>query len=126
MQYTVATVQEARELLKSALKENKYKNIRETVDGIKFDSTIEAKRYRQLKNLQIAGLIKNLRIHPRYPIADGITYEADFDYEDVERKVPLVVEDVKGVRTKEYKIKIKLFKAKYPYLKFVELDNDSV
>lgn len=126
MQYTVATVQEARELLKSALKENKYKNVRQTVDGIKFDSTIEAKRYKQLKNLQIAGLIKNLRVHPRYPIADGIIYEADFDYEDVERRIPLVVEDVKGMRTKEYKIKIKLFKVRYPHLQFVELDNDSV
>lgn len=37
---------------------NKYKAVKTTVDGIKFDSKAEARRYTQLKLLERAGQIQ--------------------------------------------------------------------
>jgi hypothetical protein len=38
------------------------------VGGIRFDSTKEAKRYSELRLLEIAGLIKDLETQPKFPI----------------------------------------------------------
>jgi hypothetical protein len=47
-----------------------------------------------------------------------VTYVADFAYTD--RQGRRVVVDVKGFRTKEYRIKVKLFRERYPELVFEE------
>lgn len=73
---------------------------RTTVDGILFDSKREAKRYGELKLLEMAKLIKHLTVQPDFPVQiqgkHFCTYTADFQYE--ERGV-LVVEDVKSTGT---------------------------
>ena len=112
-------------------KENKYKSKKNTVDGIKFDSIKESKRYIQLKQLEKLGIIKELELQkifelqPKYINNKGqhirrITYKADFFYYDV-KKEQYVVEDTKGFKTDVYKIKKKLFEYVYPNLTIEEI-----
>ncbi len=109
-------------------KERKYKNKKVTVDGYEFDSLAEARRYEQLKLMEQAGAISDLRLQPRYELQRGFTdfegkhqraivYVADFAYTDNGLRV---VEDCKGAITKEYAIKKKLFLFKYFDLTFRE------
>ena len=93
---------------------NKYRNEPTEVDGHRFDSLAEARRYMDLKRLQDAGEISQLRLQPRYPIViNGIpvcVYVADFSYIG---STGVVVEDVKsaGSRTPAYRLKNKLMRA---------------
>ena len=96
----------------------KYKNRKVMIDGIKFDSKKEANRYQELKLMQRAGIIRDLQRQIKYVLIpsqkgdDGrvierpCTYIADFVYIDENGKT--VVEDTKGYRTSDYKIKRKL------------------
>ena len=100
----------------------KYGNRKTVVDGIKFDSKLEAKRYSELKLLEKAGAIKGLELQPKFRLIPtfrkngktyrGITYIADFAYYDENERY--IVEDVKGYKTKEYQIKRKLFEYTFP------------
>lgn len=94
----------------------KYRNVRETVDGINFHSKREAKRYLELKLLNSSKEIMNLSLQPNFKfIINGVkvcTYRADFMYFTKENKC--IVEDVKGYKTPLFVIKAKLFKALYP------------
>jgi len=91
--------------------ENKYHATRTVVDGITFDSKREAARYAELKLMQRAGLISDLRRQVKYELIPkqqgerAVSYIADFVYSE---NGQTVVEDVKGVRTPVYKIKKKL------------------
>ena len=98
------------------------------IDGMIFDSKKEANRYFELKILQKIGEIRDLQRQvnyllipeqreqatkgPRGGIRKGklierpCYYVADFVYTDVKGNV--VVEDAKGMRTAEYKLKRKL------------------
>lgn len=95
---------------------HKYHAIPTWVDGILFASRLEARRYSDLRLMAMAGEIRDLELQPRYPIRiDGqlvCTYVADFRYFDVQQNRE-VVEDVKGVRTREFVLKKKLVKAVY-------------
>ena len=113
---------------------NKYGNKKVVIDGEVFDSKREAKRYQELKLLERCGAIDGLRRQETYyliptqrekstrvyqkgrkkgqpiegkVIEKPVTYIADFAYMD-RATGELVVEDVKGVRTKDYIIKRKL------------------
>lgn len=116
----------------------KYHNQKVVIDGVEFDSKREAQRYQQLKLLEKARVITNLQRQVRYELIpsqyiDGkcverpVYYYSDFEYDEL---VPLqkktimadagdrvvgnhIVEDVKGVRTKEYILKRKLMLYKY-------------
>ena len=110
---------------------NKYFNKKVIVDGIKFDSKKEAKRFTELKLLKKAGLIKELELQkvfelqPKYTNNKGehiraITYKADFFYYD-NKKEQYIVEDTKGFRTDVYKLKKKLFEYVYPNLTIEEI-----
>lgn len=99
---------------------NKFGAVKKTIDGIKFDSTRESKRYEELKLLERAGKIKDLRLQVRYDLipkqkfSDGSSmigtyYLADFVYFDCDKGCE-VVEDVKGKKTDVYQIKRKLMK----------------
>lgn len=100
---------------------NKYRNHKTMLDGIRFDSKREAERYAELKLQEQCGIISDLTLQPKFKLQDGfkyngktekaITYIADFMYTDEDGKT--VVEDVKGVETKEFKIKRKLFLYRY-------------
>lgn len=110
---------------------SKYNAVKTLVDGIKFDSRKEAKRYQELKLLERVGAIKELELQPRFLLQDkftldGVThrkieYVADFKFWDNGRR-SWIVEDVKGVKTEVYKLKKKLFLKKYgEYYKFYEI-----
>lgn len=100
---------------------SKYHNSKIFIDGIKFDSKREAKRYSELKILETAGKISDLKLQQKfilipaqYECRNGkkgkcvereCAYKADFSYLE---NGEIVVEDVKGFRTDVYKIKRKL------------------
>ncbi len=95
-------------------KPSKYGNEPVWIDGIRFDSRAEGKRYCQLKLLQAAGEIAELELQPKVKLTvNGVqvcTYIGDFRYWHVHSK-KRVTEDVKGIETKDFKIKAKLFRA---------------
>jgi len=117
------TLERYRETIKPK-KRSKFGNVITHVDGHKFDSKAEARRYQQLILLQRAGVISGLELQPPFELqakfrgADGkmvraITYIADFQYNENGR---VVVEDVKGKLTDVFRIKKKLFNEVYPHL----------
>ena len=96
---------------------NKYFARRTERDGIKFDSEAEAARYCQLRLLERAGHITELRRQVPFELVPAekdmngkklraLVYRADFVYRD--NYGALHVEDVKGVRTAVYKLKKRL------------------
>ena len=97
---------------------SKYHNRKVTEDGYTFDSIAEYNRYRELKTMQNNGDITDLKIHPPYILqydfySHGkhireIKYIADFSYIDFSAHTT-IIEDVKGVKTAEFKIKEKMF-----------------
>lgn len=94
-------------------KPSKYRNVKVRSDGYAFDSKAEYRRYEELVLLERAGEITQLGVHPRYALevlGEKIcVYEADFSYQD--RVGALHVEDVKGVRTREFILKKNLMRA---------------
>lgn len=115
----------------------KYHNRKVTVDGITFDSQKEAVRFQELRLLERAGAISELRrqvkyilipaqreessetfkkgskkglLKPGLVIEQECSYIADFVYF---QDGNTVVEDAKGVRTPEYIIKRKLMLLNY-------------
>lgn len=90
----------------------KYRNKPTEVDGILFDSMKEAARYVVLRSKERMREIEGLHLQVKYPLAvEGVpicSYVADFVYRE---HGVLVVEDVKGMRTREYKLKAKLMLA---------------
>jgi len=95
---------------------NKFNAVSVDADGEHFDSISEYGRYKDLKLLERAREIRDLKVKPVFKFEiSGIlvcSYEADYSY--MEGKTgQLVVEDVKGVRTAVFIIKKKLMKALY-------------
>jgi hypothetical protein len=92
---------------------SKYGAIPTVVDGIRFDSRAEAKRYGTLKMLEGAGKIADLRLQPDFPFTENgkiiFKYVADFSYLQGGK---VIVEDVKGVRTAVYRLKKRLIEAR--------------
>ena len=99
---------------------SKYHSTKTIIDGITFDSKREAKRYSELKLLERAKVITDLKLQvafeliPKHEI-DGIKiratkYIADFTYYE---NGEYVVEDCKGFRTQEYKNKRRQMREKY-------------
>lgn len=109
------TLSEYQELTKP---KHKYFARRTERDGIWFHSLKEANRYSELKILERAGAIRNLKLQPVFPIVVNgkkvCNYRADFSYFDFKKAEP-VVEDVKskGTMTPVYLLKKKLFEALY-------------
>jgi len=119
--------------VKSSLKKpSKYRAKKTVIDGIKFDSLKEGKRYGQLKLLLRAGEISDLQVHPSFDLKVNnfliCRYIADFSYykttpirtngkvDAVSRdEDDFVVEDVKGMKKGGawdiFRIKAKLMKA---------------
>lgn len=93
---------------------NKYSNQKVIVGGIQFSSIKESSRYLELLLLQRAKKITDLELQPVFVIAESVVldgrrkaqrkYIADFRYKDLETG-QTVVEDVKGMKTAEYKLK---------------------
>lgn len=109
-------------------KKSKYGARKTTIDGQNFDSKKEAKRFNELRILEKAGAISELKTQVKFVLIPaqrepdtvgargGIkkgkvierecSYVADFAYKNASGET--VVEDTKGYRTKEYIIKRKL------------------
>lgn len=97
----------------------KYGNRKTEVDGIVFDSTREARRYRSLKLMETRKEISGLRLQVVYELVPGailggrkrppVRYVADFVYRTPDGVVH--VEDAKGCLTSVYKLKRHLMKA---------------
>ena len=98
----------------------KYNARKTIVDGITFDSKAEAARYQELKLMERAGEIWDLKVHPRFELqpsffAHGrrqraIYYVADFQY--CIEPGAVIVEDVKGgkaTQTVAFKLKRKMW-----------------
>ena len=109
---------------------NKYRAVKTTVDGIRFDSKAEAKRYTELRYRELAGEIERLTLQPRFPILppftrDGVHYRAvmytaDFQYYD-KLLHRTVVEEFKGMRTRDYVVRMKFFVYQNPEYLFREV-----
>ena len=105
------------------MKRNKFHAKKIIIDGEKFDSRAEAKRWQELKLLERAGEITHLERHPvfRLVCACGCEvktsrgsiakYTADDGYRDKQGKRH--VEDVKGVITEAAKLRIAVAEAFY-------------
>ncbi|QEL16774.1 DUF1064 domain-containing protein [Limnoglobus roseus] len=95
-------------------RKGKYNNTRTCVDGIWFDSKLEAARWQELLLLQKAGEITDLRRQVPYRLdVNGFLIcrlIVDFTYLD-SATGKLVTEDTKGVLTPECAIKLKLMRA---------------
>ena len=109
---------------------NKYGNKKVKVNGHTFDSQKEASRYKELKLMERAGVIKDLVLQPKFELIPTIrteretlykvSYYADFRYTDT-KTGGVVVEDVKGYKTKEYILKKKMLLHKYQGIDFREV-----
>lgn len=108
---------------------NKFRAKKVVIDGITFASRKEGNRYVELKLMERSGYIKDLHLQEKFVLIPaqrepdkvgkrgGVTkgklierecsYIADFVYTD-NCTCELVVEDTKGMRTKDYIIKRKL------------------
>jgi len=104
----------------------KYGSKAQTVDGLWFPSKLQAARYRQLVELQAAGIVSWFIREPRFDLGGGVKYAADFLVvwnlhnhaagEVVKLAAARVtVEDCKGVETAVFKVKKKLLEARYPF-----------
>lgn len=109
---------------------NKYRAQKTKIDNITFDSKGEAKRYAELRLLDRAGVISDLQCQPRFELQPGfrrngravraMVYTADFQYQDGPH---VVVEDFKGRETTDFKMRERLFLARFPeYLYRVTCD----
>ncbi len=93
-----------------AKKGSKYKARGCVIDGHKFPSLLEGKRYVVLRDRMQRGEIRHLRLQPRYPIKapNGkliCTYIADFTYVDSKGEH---IEDTKGMLTDVFALKKKM------------------
>lgn len=97
---------------------NKYGAKSCEVDGIKFASQAEGKRYGELRLLERAGQIRDLKVHVEYPlIVNGEKvgkYTCDSEYIETGPKGDeLVTEDVKGRAARDWALRKRLFAALY-------------
>lgn len=110
---TAAVADELRAALAESNKPSKYRNIKVNIDGKKFDSQKEFRRYMVLRDMEAKGEISDLRCQPRYDlVVNGkkvCAYVGDFSYLKGGEEV---TEDVKSPYTAklpEFRLKFKLF-----------------
>ena len=114
---------------------SKFQSVECVVDGIKFQSRLEARRYTQLKQMEKDGVIRNLVLQPKFLLQEKfedpythkkyqpIHYIGDFLY--VADGCQQVCEDTKGFFTEVARVKWKLVIHKYPEIKFVLLKKNN-
>ncbi len=110
-------------LKRPILKGAKYRNQPTIVEGHRFDSKKEARRYQELRYLEQKGVIENLSLQVAFVLAPSVRFDdeprakpalkyvADFVYSEGGRRI---VEDVKSGATAKaaaYRIKRHLMKA---------------
>ncbi|EAD3234532.1 DUF1064 domain-containing protein [Listeria monocytogenes] len=108
-------------LTKQASTRSKYNAKKVVIDDIKFDSKAEAAYYQQLKLLKMSGEVVSFDLQPEFILQDSfvkngkkyhaIKYRADFLVRYKDGHEELI--DIKGMLTKEFRIKQKLFELRY-------------
>ena len=111
------------------MRRGKYNARKTTYEGIRFDSMREGTRYLDLRMLQRAGEVVELQVHPTFELRGEPSVrwlvQASIDVDGPDPLPPIgkytpdfliiyatgeiVVEDVKGVRTRDYILRKKLF-----------------
>lgn len=107
---------------------SKYGNKKTEIDGIKFDSKLEAEYYQLLKFQKAHGHIQDFELQPRYQLQEsfkfnGKTYRAInyvADFKITQNDGSLVVVDCKGVQTDVFKMKAKMFIKQYGELSLIK------
>ena len=104
---------------------SKMRNRTKEVDGITFQSTLEARAYMVLKFWERCGKISRLELQPVFVIFAGnpgmkirkTVYKSDFRFmlDGVDTAV-----DAKGAKTAMYRMKAKMARAMFPAVRFVE------
>jgi hypothetical protein len=113
---------EGKALLAKPAKKPKYRNVPCVIDGIRFQSTKEGAYYAKLKVREKLGEVSAVELQTPFALVgpDGLlisTYKADFCFWDHTADRFRVI-DVKGVETKEFRIKKRLMKS----LKGIEVE----
>lgn len=115
----------------------KYHSKKTEVNGIVFDSKLEAERFQQLLLLEQAGEISGLQLQVEFQIVKGWKhpetgekirsryYLADFVYID-EATNKMIAEDTKGVETADFRLKWSLVKSMYPQYEFRKMTRSDV
>lgn len=115
----------------------KYHAKKTVVNGIMFDSRLEADRYQQLLLLEKAGEITGLMLQVEFQILKGWTnpetgeriksrhYVADFVYHD-RQTGRFVIEDTKGMETADFRLKWDYMKSEYPEYEFRKVRREEV
>lgn len=134
--------------------EGKIKHKITEIDNIKFHSAMESRYYLHLKKSKEQGIVKEFELQPKFLLQDkfiivnGEKIEgSNKDFAKIKRKEKaktiqaiyyisdfkvtytngeIVIVDVKGIKTKEFGIKEKLFKYKYPNLKLEVVIEDKM
>lgn len=94
---------------------SKYGNVKTERDGILFDSKREAAYYGELKIREKAGEVTGVELQRPFKLLGPkgelmATYKADFAFWDhIEDRFRVI--DVKGVETKEFRLKRKMMRA---------------
>jgi hypothetical protein len=93
------------------------------VGGETFPSRAEARRWQELRFLEAAGEISELSRDPRFALevnGCGIgRYTGDFRY--IDKSGAVVVEEVKGRESRDFRLRWKLAQALNPEIKFILL-----
>lgn len=115
----------------------KYNAKKTEVNGITFDSKLEAERYEQLLWLERAGEISDLWLQVELQMNHGridpetgekirsTNYNADFMYVD-KAQHKIIIEDTKGMETPEFRLKWNLAQSQYPEYEFRKVTRDMV
>lgn len=115
----------------------KYNAKKTTINGITFDSQLEAERFQQLLLLEQAGEISCLKLQLGLQINSpwtnpqtgaklkGSMYYADFFYVD-NRSHKMIIEDTKGVETDVFRLKWNLVQSLYPQYEFRKITKEMV
>lgn len=103
------TLQEYKQLQQKG--KSKYKAKKTSIDGHSFDSLKEANYYEELKLRLRTEEIKGFCIQPTFILAPNLKYKADFIVFNNDGTSEII--DVKGMKTKEYIVKKKVFEDKF-------------
>ena len=101
---------------------SKYKNTKTIYKGLKFDSLLERDFYVYLEKLKEEGQVVDIKLQPVFLLQEGfrdfknravrkIEYKADFEVTWANGNV--IVYDTKGMITKDFQIKYKMYLYKY-------------